>query len=484
MPKQLMLVEVLTETTEAFALHAVAVASMKESETQLEKLAAGIGGAGVDIDPEYPPLPMFAHARGGAHAVAGGLRAFSSPTTNKDLAATSTVLTAEIDSEKIAALRKKKNVRLYPASRLHLMTGCQCGGGQSRAPEPDRSPDLEMDEFSIFDIAPTAGGIDCRPFRPGVSVTTIRRVLGVRRPFEDGFAGQNVIVGVVDEGINGLTYPVIGGYEPLPSSMELRFGEADIGSHGSMCAADILVAAPRAKLLDYPLLSEATSADGAQMFQLILERRRLDGTPQVVNNSYGFVGIPSREDFPTHEVWDIDHPFNRKVREVAASGASVFFAAGNCGSDCPSGNCRSSGIGPGRSINAAASMIDVFTIAAVNSRNERVGYSAQGPSNNAPGFVVEKPDFASYTHFFGNFGPGRPGGTAQSFDNGTSAATPVASGVAALLISAFPTLTPERLRKALLAGAIEVGAAGWDPLHGHGIINAGASYQRLRSGEV
>jgi len=36
----------------------------------------------------------------------------------------------------------------------------------------------------------------------------------------------------------------------------------------------------------------------------------------------------------------------------------------------------------------------------------------------------------------------------------------------------------------LLAGAVEVGAPGWDVLHGHGIINAGASYQRLRSGGV
>lgn len=39
-------------------------------------------------------------------------------------------------------------------------------------------------------------------------------------------------------------------------------------------------------------------------------------------------------------------------------------------------------------------------------------------------------------------------------------------------------------RAALPAGAIEVGTSGWDPLHGHGIINAAASYMRLRSNEV
>jgi len=268
---------------------------------------------------------------------------------------------------------------------------------------------------------------------------------------------------------------VIGGYEPLTED-EPEPGTAPITSHGSMCAADVLVAAPWAKLLDYPLLDQATSADGAQMFQAILRRRRLNGTPQVVNNSYGFYGIPLQADMPEYEAWDLGHPFHRKIREVNASGAALFFAAGNCGNDCPSRNCRASATGPERSINAAAALVDVFTIAAVNSQHERVGYSAQGPSLDAPGFERNKPDFTAYTHFFGNFGPSRPGGLAQPFDNGTSAATPVAAGVAALLISAFPSLTPDRLRAALRAGAIEVRAPGWDPLHGYGIINAAASY--------
>ena len=218
------------------------------------------------------------------------------------------------------------------------------------------------------------------------------------------------------------------------------------------------------------------------MFQAILERRRLNGTPQVVSNSYGFYSVPSQEEDPEHEVWDIQHPFHRKVREVVASGAAVFFAAGNCGSDCPSGNCRSSSTGPGRSINGSAALAEVMTIAAVNSQHQRIGYSSQGPSLSAPGFASNKPDFAAYSHFFGNFGPGRPGGTNQPFDNGTSAATPVAAGVAALLLSAFPDLTPDRLRAALVAGAIDVGEPGWDVLHGHGVLNAAASYLRLNNG--
>lgn len=486
MSKQRVLVEILQAAPEGFGLFSASAVSIRESERHAEKFAADTLGGSVDIDPTYAPLPMFA-ATGKKTARREALAAFSARSTNPDLDATSVVLTCEVATNKLDSLRKRKGIRVYPASRMRLMS-CDCrrsGSVPAISAHPlARDAGLvNSDDLELFDLVRMSGGTDCSPFRPGVSMRTIRQLLGVRRIWSDGFTGQNVVVGMVDEGVDGSTYPVIGGYEP-ESEDELRFGEAAVTSHGSMCAADVLVAAPRARILDYPMLDQATSADGAFMFQLILDQRRRDGTPQVVNNSYGFVSIPPQNLMPEHEAWDFDHPFNRKVREVVASGAAVFFAAGNCGSDCPSGNCKSSGIGPGRAINAAAAMADVVTIAAVNSRGERVGYSAQGPAHAPTGFVAQKPDFAAYTHFFGNFGPGRPGGDAVEYDSGTSAATPVAAGVACLLLSAFPELTPARLRQALLLGAMEVGQPGWDPLHGHGIINAGASYQRLRAGEV
>jgi subtilisin family serine protease len=96
-------------------------------------------------------------------------------------------------------------------------------------------------------------------------------------------------------------------------------------------------------------------------------------------------------------------------------------------------------------------------------------------------FEKNKPDIAAYSHFFGNFGPGRPaGGDNNNFDNGTSAATPVAAGVAALLMSAYPHLTPAEVKEALTAGAIDIGPPGWDILAGYGVINAAASYVHLK----
>lgn len=414
-----------------------------------------VAGLGVEMDEPFAPVPMFGVADGSLpleRAPSSELRSFDSPEANADVAATSLVVPAEVDLSTLADLRERDGVRVWPNSPVTLY----------------------HDDDATLDLARSRRGLDCRPFRDAVALDVVRTMLGVRSAWDDGYRGQNVAVGIVDEGVNGQEYPVVDGFA-RPGAQQP--GAADITSHGSMCAADVLVAAPSARLYDYPFLGIANSGGVLTMFQAILDHRRLDGTPHLTTNSYGYVGVPPVADFPGHEVHDPDHPVHRKVREVVASGAACFFAAGNCGADCPSGACHPSGIGPGVSIHASNSLEEVITVAAVNTRHERIGYSSQGPGM----FHAEKPDLACYSHFFGNFGPGRPGGdVANPFDNGTSAATPVAAGVAAMLLSAFPALTPDDVRAALEAGLHDVTGTGWDAGYGRGIISAAASYSSLR----
>jgi subtilisin family serine protease len=64
--------------------------------------------------------------------------------------------------------------------------------------------------------------------------------------------------------------------------------------------------------------------------------------------------------------------------------------------------------------------------------------------------------------------------------SGTSMAAPYVSGVAALLWSARPELTPQQVREALEASARDLGTAGWDPAFGHGMVHARDALQRLQ----
>jgi hypothetical protein len=65
-------------------------------------------------------------------------------------------------------------------------------------------------------------------------------------------------------------------------------------------------------------------------------------------------------------------------------------------------------------------------------------------------------------------------GDVDKFPNffGTSAATPNAAAVAALMLDANPNLTPEQIRVRLQNTATDIGDNGFDPLTGSGLINA------------
>ena len=63
-------------------------------------------------------------------------------------------------------------------------------------------------------------------------------------------------------------------------------------------------------------------------------------------------------------------------------------------------------------------------------------------------------------------------GGGYSPTSGTSIATPVAAGVAALVFSARPALTGAQVESALFKGAVDLGPAGRDAYFGHGRVDA------------
>lgn len=455
MAKVKIIIEVLETRDNAFARHFEAMASATESLSQAESLVQRLAGYGLEVVGDSPPVPIFSTVD--SDGPPRSLAEFASPLENDDQHAASFAVSAEIDESRLGDLQSRNDIIVWPDSSISLL----------------ETPLMD----ALDENTERQGGVDCRPHRPPVTIEAVRDRLSVAAIWQAGFRGEGVVVGVVDDGVNGAVYPVRGGLSGIPGR---PFGSVSITSHGSMCAADVLVAAPAVTLLDYSFALMPGSLALSNTMQAILNQRRRNGTPHIITNSYGFNERPSRSLVPNHEVWNIQHVVHRKILEVVASGAAAFYAAGNCGGPCPRDDCHSTVIGPGASINAFNSLRDVITVAAVNILHERLGYSAQGPG----GFDQAKPDISTYSHFFGNFGPGRPGGTSLPFDSGTSAAAPLAAGVAALLVNAARGLGPQDVKQILIRSAINPGPSGWNPDTGFGVINAARAFSLLQGEEL
>jgi subtilisin family serine protease len=439
------LLEFERPAADPFSLQREALASVDAAEGSAKSFIDDLGGSGVEVDDEVAPVPMFLSPRAlvlteAADFAVEMVAAAADVDRTANVVAPTVVVPAQVTPAALERLKKKDGVIVWPNSELTLFQA-----------------------------------VDCSPFKPAATIAQLQAALKVKPVWNKGHRGKNIVVGIIDEGVNGATYPVIGGFSRPGAG--LQPGQAPVTSHGSMCAADVLIAAPDAKLYDYPFLGVPNSGGALQMFQAVLNQRAVDGTPHITNNSYGFTGVPSQAAFPRHEIHDLQHPIHRKIREVVLAGVPCFFAAGNCGADCPSGNCDPSGVGPGKSIHASNSLEEVITIAAVNRHDQRIGYSSQGPGM----FFANKPDLAAFSHVFANFGPGRPGGVAHSpFDNGTSCATPVAAGAAAALMSAFPNVSPQRLKAAMMSTARHKGpGSGWNRDFGVGILDVAKAFKAL-----
>lgn len=365
--------------------------------------------------------------------------------------------------------------------------------GFLEAESPEQVP-TEADGHPIFADPKIAPFLTCSDSPPVGDVTEVKKKLNVAALNSRGLDGSGVAVAIMDTGINLNHLKNKLGRMPLldaanswkPPGSTTQPGAYRL-DHGTMCAFDVLIAAPRATLLDFPILA-VTAPGGAttgstlsvalQGFAQLIAFWGVafapGGAPRykalVVNNSWG-IFHPSW-DFPAgHPGRYIDnprHPFMGIVSVLARAGADILFAAGNCGADCPDDRCQNLTT---QTIVGANASTDVLTLAGCDTLDARVGYSAQGPS--IAGMPQQKPDLTAYTHFLGSEAFGT-----NSADSGTSAACPVASGCVAAIRTKTPptTLPPANLFAQLMATARQTGgAAGWNGDTGHGIIDPDAA---------
>ncbi|MGQ9678157.1 MAG: S8 family peptidase [bacterium] len=145
-------------------------------------------------------------------------------------------------------------------------------------------------------------------------------------------------------------------------------------------------------------------------------------------------------------------PLNEACTYAISRGVILFAAAGNDGR---------------ASISYPARLSNCVCVGALNESSNLASFSNYGPEQElaAPGVLIlsTAPD-NSYL-------------VAQ----GTSMSCPEVSGIAALILSLTPDISPAQLRAILAVSAIDIGPPGKDPYFGYGIVNAYRALELARA---
>lgn len=376
------------------------------------------------------------------------------------------------------ALNQRRKFSLQPEQSTYLVRGSIPDADVTNAVA---TAIAQPDVVGVFADPLIESCVTCGGSAPVGTAGNVRTLLKVSKLAASGLTGRGVMLAVVDTGINmpylqsqGMTLALDAGRSWTPAGVPTTPGNHP-KNHGSMCAYDAGIAAPKATFLDYAvLLSQAigeTAMSGllsdavlaySKLLKMLLALPRAQRR-MVVSNSWGVYDPTS--DFPVGHPGNYSdngaHPFNIIVASLAHAGADILFAAGNCGRDCPDERCA---FGAARSICGANSHPAVLSVAGVDIKRRRVGYSSQGPGR----LSKHKPDVSGYTHFRGSL--------VFPADGGTSAACPVVAGVVAAVRTkySFAALRPSQLRALIFKSAVDLGGTGYDYDHGWGVIDPGA----------
>jgi type VII secretion-associated serine protease mycosin len=239
--------------------------------------------------------------------------------------------------------------------------------------------------------------------------------------------GEGVVVAVIDTGVDG-THPDLAGTLVPGFDFDAGSGDGtkDLIGHGTGMAGLIVAhgqvrgIAPKAKVMP-------------------LKAKRSDTLPLAIDwaADHGAAVINISQSGPAST------PLKAAVDRALAAGVVVVAGAGNVPND--------------RSVTYPAAYEGVIAVGAVGRTGQRAAISITGPE-----LVLAAPgEDIITTAPFGEYGPGE----------GTSDATALVSGIAALVKAKFPNLTGPDIAHRLIATADDKGAPGRDPEYGYGIVN-------------
>jgi hypothetical protein len=263
-------------------------------------------------------------------------------------------------------------------------------------------------------------------------------------------------------------------------------------NHGTACAGVATAggtkaygAAPGCKLMAIRTPSYLGVADEAKMFQWVADRGS-----DIMSCSWGPQdGIGSIDPLPDSTRAAIHYCV---TQGRSGKGIPIFWAAGN--GDEPLEKA-------GQPTDGYATNPDVMAIAASTDQDTRSWYSDYGPQicvcapSSGDFDEGEQAIFTTDRTGSSGYNPGisSKGDSSGSYTNdfgGTSAAAPLVAGIAALMLSAKPDLTPSEIRAILQQTAERIGdpgdydATGHSDKYGYGRVNACAAVQAALGDQV
>ena len=265
--------------------------------------------------------------------------------------------------------------------------------------------------------------------------------------------GAGVTIAVIDTGVDGshpdLAGAVVGGtdFSTLGSSNgQTPVGSGD-SSHGTMVAslaagrgrgsAGVIGAAPAASVLAISLGFDSSAGPSSDDQIADAVRWAVDNGADVINMSL----TRNTLEWPTS--WDAAFLYAMEHDVV------VVAAAGNRGSGTTQ-------------VGAPATMPGVLTVGGV----DRSGAASWDASAQGITIGVSAPSEQLV---------GATPGDGYVLWDGTSGATPIVSGIVALVRAAHPGLSAANVIERIISTATPAGPDGVDPIYGHGLVNAAAA---------
>jgi subtilisin family serine protease len=279
------------------------------------------------------------------------------------------------------------------------------------------------------------------------------------------YKGSNaIIVAIIDEGVNtthnDLKAKIVTPYDAADGDNNQEPNSWD--GHGTACAGI-------AAAMTNNGIGVAGIGWKVKIMPVRIAYSNYPGGPWITSNSIIADGIRTAVNRGAHVLsnsWGGGYPsgaINSSINYAVTNKRVVVFAAGNDS-------------GP---VSYPANLSKSKVIIAVSATNEwdqfKTKTSSDGEywwgSNYGPEVNVSAPGVHIWTTDISGAG-GYTGGDYISYFNGTSSATPLVAGTAALILSRNPGWTPTQVRNQLQSTADDKGPAGFDNKFGYGRINA------------